>query len=59
MSAGVALSLKEIAVRLETLLGKKIPVHWGARSYRDREVMEPWSTGRLLPGWKRRRREIM
>ena len=59
VSAGVALSLKEIAVRLETLLGKKIPVHWGARPYRDREVMEPWSTGRLLPGWKRRRREIM
>ena len=59
VSAGVALSLKEIAVRLETLLGKKSPVHWGARSYRDREVMEPWSTGRLLPGWKRRRREIM
>ena len=59
VSAGKALTLREIAARVEELLGKKIPVRWGARPYREREVMEPWSTGRLLPGWQRRHKEIM
>ena len=59
VSAGTALSLREIAARLEKLLGKKIPVRWGERPYREREVMEPWRTGRLLPGWQRRHKEIM
>ena len=59
VSAGTALSLREIAARLEKLLGKKIPARWGARPYRSREVMEPWSTGRILPGWQRRHKEIM
>ena len=59
VSAGKALTLKEIAARVEELLGKKIPVRWGARPYREREVMEPWRTGRLLPGWQRRHTEIM
>ncbi len=59
VSAGKALTLREIAARVEELLGKKIPVRWGARPYREREVMEPWRTGRLLPGWQRRHTEIM
>jgi nucleoside-diphosphate-sugar epimerase len=25
---------------------------WGARPYRNREVMHPWSTGAHLPGWR-------
>jgi nucleoside-diphosphate-sugar epimerase len=25
---------------------------WGGRPYREREVMQPWSTGTALPGWR-------
>lgn len=27
-------------------------VRWGARPYRDREVMHPWEDGPILPGWQ-------
>lgn len=27
-------------------------LRWGAKPYREREVMEPWRGGRILPGWK-------
>lgn len=29
--------------------GRMVNVEWGARAYR--EVMEPWNTGKSLPGW--------
>jgi nucleoside-diphosphate-sugar epimerase len=43
-------TLRELVVRLERLAGRPVPVDWGARPYRDREVMTPWR-GETLPGW--------
>jgi nucleoside-diphosphate-sugar epimerase len=43
--------LKKVIVIYESILGKKLPVHWGAKPYRAREVMFPWNRGRILPGW--------
>lgn len=46
------------AVTLETLFatwararGRAIPVEWGARPVRAREMLEPWTQGVVLPGW--------
>lgn len=37
------MTLKELASLFEKSTGKKIPIQWGARPYRLREVMEPQS----------------
>ncbi|SFL67733.1 NAD-dependent epimerase/dehydratase family protein [Methylobacterium pseudosasicola] len=44
------LSLRDLVARIERLGGRPVPVTWGARPYRSREVMRPWM-GPLLPGW--------
>jgi nucleoside-diphosphate-sugar epimerase len=45
-------SLKELAVSFEELIGKKLNIQWGKRSYRDREVMIPWENVKVVPGWR-------
>jgi hypothetical protein len=32
------------------VLGRSLPINWGGRAYRDREVMQAWE-GAVLPGW--------
>nr|WP_244507718.1 NAD(P)-dependent oxidoreductase [Methylobacterium phyllostachyos] len=44
------LTLRELVTRIERLGARPVPVLWGARPYRAREVMRPWE-GPLLPGW--------
>lgn len=44
-------SLKELVVIVERVLGMPLAIRWGGRPYRDREVMRPW-VGPLLPGWQ-------
>lgn len=44
-------SLRQIVALIEALSGRRLPVAWGARAYRDREVMEPWRALTPLPGW--------
>jgi nucleoside-diphosphate-sugar epimerase len=43
-------TLRELVTLFEEIAGKKLPITFGARPYRDREVMEPWQ-GPQLPGW--------
>ena len=43
-------SLRELVARIQRVGGRPVPVAWGARPYRSREVMQPW-VGPLLPGW--------
>lgn len=43
--------LREIIEIYGEIVGKKIAVNWGARDYREREMMSPWS-GEPLPGWR-------
>jgi nucleoside-diphosphate-sugar epimerase len=52
LSSGSSLSLRELIAKLENLKGQKFSVNWGARPYRKREVMTPWSRGASLPGWR-------
>jgi nucleoside-diphosphate-sugar epimerase len=43
--------LKEIVRTFEELMGKTLPINWGKRPYRNREVMIPWNQGVRLPNW--------
>jgi len=45
-------SLHELAEIVAEVSGKKIQAEWGALPYRDREVMKPWSTHKILPDWQ-------
>ncbi len=51
--------LRELVTRYEKLIGRLLHIKWGGRPYREREVMEPWSKGKLLPGWERKHKELM
>ncbi|WP_215987121.1 NAD-dependent epimerase/dehydratase family protein [Vibrio hepatarius] len=45
-------SLKELVGIIERVLEQPIKINWGARAYRDREVMTlPAQTYKTLPGW--------
>jgi nucleoside-diphosphate-sugar epimerase len=46
-------SLREVVALLGEVLGREVPVLWGRRPYRQREVMMPWD-GPPLPGWRAR-----
>lgn len=50
VSSGERRSLKQVVATLEEAAGRKIAIQFGARPYRDREVMVPW-VGPPLPGW--------
>jgi len=44
-------TLKELAAIFEKVAEQKLNINWGDRSYKEREVMEPWTNGLLVPGW--------
>lgn len=48
------LTLKELAKLFEEVTGKKLNINWGARNYREREVMIPYNKGELVPGWEQK-----
>ena len=50
VSSGRHLHLRELVNMVETKLVYKLPIDWGAKPYRKREVMTPWR-GKQLPGW--------
>lgn len=52
LASGRHLSLRELVATIEKIKGRSLNVKWGARPYRRREVMVPWSNGRVLPGWE-------
>jgi len=52
LSSGRPRSLRQIVQLYSRVMKKKIPASWGARPYRKREVMIPWSKGKRLPGWR-------
>lgn len=54
VSSGKPVSLRELVTLYERALGKKLPLEWGGRPYRQREVMVPWNTAQPLPGWQPR-----
>lgn len=51
VGTGERVRLRDLVRLVEQLTGRKVPVRWGARPYRPREVMKPWR-GPFLPGWR-------
>jgi len=51
VSSGAPLSVRQLVVMLERVSGNAINVTFGARSYREREVMYPWQSPQLLPNF--------
>ena len=45
-------SLKELSKVFEETINTKLNIKWGARPYREREVMVPYSNGQIIPNWK-------
>ena len=51
VSSGKPLRLMDIVKLYGQLMGSPLPVEWGKRPYRSREMMIPWTGGIPLPGW--------
>lgn len=45
-------TLRELSLLFEKAVHKQLHIEWGKRPYRAREVMEVYSGGECLPGWK-------
>lgn len=54
VSSGQLIRLRDLVALCERIIGSRIPVLWGARPYRPREVMHPWQGGVIVPGWQPR-----
>jgi len=51
VNAETRFTLKELAAIFEKITMQKLLINWGVREYRDREVMLPWTKGKVVPGW--------
>jgi len=47
-------TLKDLAKIYEEVSGNRLNINWGAREYREREVMIPYNKGELVPGWEQK-----
>ena len=54
VSSNERIPLRELAILYEEATATKLNIEWGARSYREREVMTPWDKGKTVPGWKQK-----
>lgn len=52
ISSPTVVSLKKLATIFQKASGLPLTILWGKRPYRKREVMIPWTKGKLVPGWK-------
>lgn len=52
--SGAPLKLKDFIALYNEISPKPVKVEWGARPYRARETMQPWTQGQTLPGWQPR-----
>ena len=52
LASGQPIRLKDLVRLYEEIRGVRVNVEWGGRPYRPREVMIPWRTRVLLPGWR-------
>ena len=44
-------TLKEFVALFNEVSPHRVNTVWGARPYRPREMMQPWTSGEVLPGW--------
>lgn len=52
VSTGQPIRLKDLVRTYEQATGVSLPIQWGLRPYRDREVMVPWTNFEPVPGWQ-------
>jgi len=52
VSSGIPLRLRDLVELYGRVTGRPLPIEWGGRPYRDREVMAPWNSGTPVPGWQ-------
>lgn len=52
VTTGQPIKLRELIELYQKVKGVTINIEWGGRPYRAREVMEPWSGGATVPGWR-------
>lgn len=45
-------TLKQLAAIYEEATNARLNINWGAMPYRQREVMNPWERGEVVPNWK-------
>lgn len=50
--SGTETGLREIVQLVNSAYGSPVPVLWGEKPYRNREMMRAWTGGERLPGWK-------
>ena len=46
------LTLIDLVKEFELVIGEPLPIAFGKRPYRPREVMRPWPSHQKVPGWK-------
>lgn len=51
VSSGQPITLRDLVTAFEQAAGTALPITWGGRPYRPREVMVPWNTYASVPGW--------
>lgn len=54
ISSGRPMQLVDLVALFEAATGHTLPITWGERPYRPREVMVPWTSFEALPGWSPR-----
>ncbi|MDN4620958.1 NAD-dependent epimerase/dehydratase family protein [Paenibacillus sp. PsM32] len=52
VSAKSLISLKQLVDLIEQIIQHPLPIEWGEKNYKEREVMIPWNNGITLPGWQ-------
>lgn len=48
------MSLKELSKVFEEAINCKLNIQWGAKPYREREVMNPWENGETIENWEQK-----
>lgn len=54
VSSGQPMRLQDLVKLFEKATGTAVPIVWGGRPYRPREVMSPWTDFAAVPGWEPR-----
>jgi nucleoside-diphosphate-sugar epimerase len=52
VSSGAVVKLRDLVALYGRIIGRPLPIKWSGRPYRPREMMNPWSGGVVLPGWR-------
>jgi nucleoside-diphosphate-sugar epimerase len=52
ITSGRPIKLRDLVDTYSQIIGKPVPIEWGARSYRPREVMVPWCGGEKIANWE-------